>query len=61
MSERDELKPCPFCGSENVEPQYAGCGDWYVMCGSCATEGPWGETSKDSAIAAWNRRDGAQS
>ena len=55
----DELKPCPFCGSEDV--QEAGplgfSQSWVVFCLDCAIEGPKREAQAD-AIAAWNRRAG---
>lgn len=54
-----KLKPCPFCGSEDISvidwstddenPSYCG---W---CSLCNTEGPINE-SKDEAAEAWNKR-----
>lgn len=67
-----ELKPCPFCGSSDVEvswytrtssPDPAG---YYVECVSCAASGQGFdiqgempdriEYTKAKAIAAWNTR-----
>ena len=45
-----EIKPCPFCGSENVKySSLAGC----VMCKDCYSYGPCGATNED-AIKKWN-------
>jgi Lar family restriction alleviation protein len=54
----ETLKPCPFCGSENIE--IAPIGE-YVFCNDCYTIGPQehGNTSEEKiqrAIAAWNKR-----
>lgn len=49
----DQLKPCPFCGSEKVELESEGDGNNWVECQFCATCGPMQETEAD-AIAAWN-------
>lgn len=55
----DELKPCPFCGSEmevkSKPDDYArGPGRLYVIC-DCGAMGAGGKTVGE-AIAAWNRR-----
>ena len=55
-----ELKPCPFCGGE------ANCNNmglvdhedkplWWVVCLDCKVS-THGDTTKEAAIAAWNRR-----
>lgn len=51
-----ELKPCPFCGSENVifVNGLIGPGMW-VSCNDCAAIGPTCQT-KEEAESAWNRR-----
>lgn len=57
---RQPLKNCPFCGGtptyafdDTMTPPYG----HMHMCGHCATTtGSW--PSRDSAIAAWNRRAG---
>lgn len=49
----EELKPCPFCGSEHVvctKPT-----TWQVWCTDCKCIGPW-KTERKDAIAAWNKR-----
>ena len=56
-----ELKACPFCGGEAIKFSN-GCRVW-ITCTSCggSTKGFQDlnkhiDTSKDAAIAAWNRR-----
>ena len=52
MSKPIKLKSCPFCGGERVE--YEPTRD-SVYCLDCEALGP-AYSSKDDAIAAWNRR-----
>ena len=57
----DKLKPCPFCGSEDVklleEVEIQGVLACFVNCRSCNACGSMFLTSKKKeAIAAWNRR-----
>jgi Lar family restriction alleviation protein len=49
----NELAPCPFCGGA---PSLigGGPGNHYVRCTVCHASGD--DTSRDRAIAAWNRR-----
>jgi len=52
MTDTPELKPCPFCGSTDVElfvPQYC------VTCNGCGVHTSVCETRGD-AISEWNRR-----
>ena len=59
LIQNPELKPCPFCGSENLTLKEIGgmynlaieCEDC-LACGSIKKDLDKGET----AIAAWNRR-----
>ena len=53
MTERDELRPCPFCGGEPGMMQQTKV-NWAVMCHVCGAEGGWSNPS--DAIALWNRR-----
>jgi Lar family restriction alleviation protein len=47
----DELKPCPFCGSDNVFYSVHET----VMCHDCECHtGEW--PTKQEAIDAWNKR-----
>lgn len=52
-----DLKPCPFCGSDDVYvPMTDSRIDWYfVWCPGCCFAGP-GRTKGQDAIEAWNRR-----
>lgn len=54
----EELKPCPFCGSEHVSVRdYSDPMIYYhfVICKECnAKTGNFG--TKEKAIEAWNRR-----
>ena len=55
-----ELKPCPFCGSENA-PEKVGIIVCFVHCtksrGGCGADGPT-ETSLAAAVKRWNLRAG---
>lgn len=59
----EQLKPCPFCGSEgkvffNDEACYhGGKGTYYIVCAECASRGKNGN-DEQQAIEAWNRRVG---
>ena len=62
-----ELKPCPFCGGEDVEvinaleaqPEMELVGltkdNWNVVCNECYAAGGTQRTALE-AIEAWNRR-----
>lgn len=55
------LKPCPFCGSENVALSQDERGSWAVECYGYAchayvTNAKWACERKEDAIALWNRR-----
>jgi Lar family restriction alleviation protein len=60
----DKLKPCPFCGSADIDgPHLASIGDrclpyWWIDCKACQV-GMESSTGTDlaDAIAAWNRRE----
>lgn len=69
----EELKPCPFCGSNNltVGTNSEEDGDllillgWCCYCKNCNSQGPLVDRekpwiSKDNAIAAWNIRPGEE-
>lgn len=61
MTDIKDLKPCPFCGSLDLEDCCI-----YVKCNQCLAEGPkmnegrfddhadW--TDHENAIKAWNKR-----
>lgn len=52
MSER--LKPCPFCGGENVRVKSSARWGYFVSCSCCAV-GP-SDGNRDGAIHRWNTR-----
>lgn len=60
--EEVELKPCPFCGSDNVTLDEVGdaqamCGPAYqVHCPDCNAYGPFGRYP--DAVDGWNDCDG---
>ena len=47
-----DLKPCPFCGSDNTRA-YSSTGICWVECLSCDAVGPTAKTEAE-AIDAWN-------
>jgi len=54
-----KLKPCPFCGSEDIHVM--GVKSYWIVCRNCYAEGPvpisfW--KFKKDAIEAWNKRVG---
>ena len=57
MSE-EALKPCPFCGSSDVEMEdhEEGYGILCRNCGVWATSGLWWFNDSKDAIELWNRR-----
>lgn len=58
----NELKPCPFCGSKDVEVTaflpfgYPGISK-VVTCDNCGCQGPLSSTETE-AIEKWNDRKG---
>ena len=52
----NELKPCPFCGSKDVEVNINGL-DSYIECGNCLAVFRQREAcNADETIEAWNKR-----
>lgn len=50
------VKSCPFCGDESVNIFKSFDRDiWYISCNKCGVRTE-GDTSKELAIATWNRR-----
>ena len=53
-----ELKPCPFCGNEDVEIALFNIGwpkAWWVHCEKCKSDGAWAP-EEQKAIQKWNTR-----
>lgn len=57
-----ELKPCPFCGSNQLDIFYydpfdgyqGNCGSYVILCPRCRARVKY--ETKAEAIEAWNRR-----
>jgi len=54
-----KLKPCPFCGSEELEMQLDIIDKYAVVCLGCGACGR-DEATKEKAAASWNRRYGSE-
>lgn len=56
-TKREQLKPCPFCGKNDIDSRFAcdGIGQIQAGCMDCGCCGPDKNTdSPDVSIAAWN-------
>lgn len=51
---KEELKPCPFCGEEELEVTVYSLG-WFVICPNCEVVTA-NRPTKGQAIEAWNKR-----
>ena len=49
----EKLKPCPFCGSNEI---YSSPNIALIMCKKCRCWGPNTGTTAAEAVSAWNRR-----
>ncbi len=59
MEENKELKPCPFCGSENVRMGSRGCSfgvDIYIKCDCGAKVQIMEEIGEEELVKRWNNR-----
>ena len=65
---KDKLKPCPFCGEDDLKVFENSVRDadnkptsqryWFVSCrGDCHFAGPQSCESLDDALEKWNRRE----
>jgi Lar family restriction alleviation protein len=50
----EELKPCPFCGSTNLEDD-VGLDEARIVCADCDCFGPT-LSNMSEAVIAWNTR-----
>ena len=50
----DELKPCPFCGSESLFADIDDDG-FYIECNGCLARSPVANTQAEAEMR-WNRR-----
>ncbi len=61
----DELKACPFCGSENIELYWADNEQAAAHCNGCRASGPDNgheeSTDFEDAAKLWNTRTGDKS
>ena len=58
-----ELKPCPFCGSEDTQgmmgvEDFTSDVEFCVTCWDCYAVGPTSFVSLDEAMEKWNDRKG---
>lgn len=51
------MKPCPFCGREEITVRRRDWDFFSATCLNCAATGPYSET-REEAIQAWNKREG---
>lgn len=53
---KEDLKPCPFCGGENIGVYKSSVADvWYATCNGCGCKID-SYTDRDLAINNWNNR-----
>lgn len=56
---KHELRPCPFCGSEDLNLDNLGQrNDWFVNCNICEIQ-QIANYTEAQAVALWNRRETA--
>jgi Lar family restriction alleviation protein len=53
----NELKPCPFCGGEDICIARNYEGQWRIVCANCVAIVWAGDTRNEVSVRdAWNRR-----
>lgn len=50
------IKPCPFCGHDDVEVDEISPGRFAITCPECEAIGPASEVSVNAAVLHWNVR-----
>ena len=61
MSEKIKLKPCPFCGSHDIEIKQVIQDSWMIHCHQCHAavqflKNECWSSKTHAVIASWNRR-----
>jgi Lar family restriction alleviation protein len=51
------MKPCPFCGCDEVTRVEERNVGWYILCAGCRAAGPVSETQEE-AEDTWDIRSG---
>lgn len=51
-----DLKPCPFCKSDDLSVHFDDGFSYYVWCGNCGSQTDNNHLTKKEAIKAWNTR-----
>lgn len=51
-----QVKPCPFCGQDDVEIDEIDLRCFAVCCPDCECIGPVVKTTVEDAIEMWNKR-----
>lgn len=51
----NELKPCPFCGTQKVNIRRINTGGYICYCTSCESEGGF-KLDQNAAVEHWNTR-----
>ena len=57
QEEMKQYKPCPFCGSKDVEFVLVDINAGWVQCKRCIATGSYSENGKAVAIKLWNTRE----
>lgn len=56
LAAEHDLRPCPYCGSEDLTLDNLGAGnDWFVNCNICEIQ-QIANYTRPAAVALWNRR-----
>ena len=53
MDDKEKLKPCPFCGNQEI--MLVANGMWACWCTKCFASSGYA-ISKEDAVKMWNRR-----
>lgn len=53
--DKQELKPCPFCGSKNIKTDDDGQWNW-IVCKACGAKSGFGRDDEGPDFDQWNKR-----